>query len=316
MNNTIKTTLTIMAILLLGGGLLGGGFLMGRNILFSNGYGGMMSGNGYGNMHGQGYGDMMDGNGYGNMHSQGYGDMMDGNGYGNMHSQGYDDMMGGNGYGNMHGQGFGDMMGGNGYGNMHGQGYGNGGMMGGNGYGNDNGWGNMHGQGWNNTSDVDPLTIEAAQQAVEDYIARTGLTNLEIGEIMIFANHAYAQIVESDSGIGALEVLIDPRTGYVSPEFGANMMWNLKYGMHGGYEIDQPMSITVEEAAGLAQSYLDSNGVNLTIDPQGDPFYGYYTFHTLKGEQIVGMLSVNGYSGDVLIHSWHDDFIEMEHGHE
>jgi hypothetical protein len=287
MNNTVKTTLTVMVILLLGGGLLGGGFVLGRNILFNNDYGGMMGGS-YGN----GYGGMMGGYGYDsdNSYGNGYGGMMGGNGY----SNGYGGMMGGNSYG----------------GGMHGQGWNN------NNQNFGGGWGNMHGQSWDNTSNVDPLTIEAAQQAVEDYIASTGLNDLEIGEIMIFANHAYAQIVEGDTGIGAFEVLIDPRTGYVSPEFGANMMWNLKYGMHGGYEIDEPMSVSVEEAAALAQTYLDNNGVNLTIDPNGDSFYGYYTFHTLEGEEIVGMLSVNGYSGDVLIHTWHGDFIEMEHGHE
>ena len=30
-----------------------------------------------------------------------------------------------------------------------------------------------------------------------------------------------------------------------------------------------------------------------------------------KGE-IFGMLSINGYSGDVWYHSWHGDFISME----
>ena len=42
-------------------------------------------------------------------------------------------------------------------------------------------------------------------------------------------------------------------------------------------------------------------------DPR--PVHGYYTVHTLKDGKITGMLSVNGYSGEVWYHSWHGPFI-------
>ena len=41
------------------------------------------------------------------------------------------------------------------------------------------------------------------------------------------------------------------------------------------------------------------------------PFYGYYTIELEKDGQIVGMLSVNGYDGQVFYHTWHGVFIEM-----
>ena len=47
---------------------------------------------------------------------------------------------------------------------------------------------------------------------------------------MRFTNNYYAEIEESD-GTKATEVLVDPRTGAVRPEFGLAMMWNTQFGM-------------------------------------------------------------------------------------
>ena len=99
---------------------------------------------------------------------------------------------------------------------------------------------------------------------------------------------------------------------------GPNMMWNLKYGrmrggmMGGGYAgsgVDMPVS--GEEAVRIANEYLQVNESDLTADDHTDPFYGYYTIHTLKDGDVYGMLSVNGYDGQVFLHTWHGDFIEM-----
>ncbi len=46
-------------------------------------------------------------------------------------------------------------------------------------------------------------------------------------------------------------------------------------------------------------------------DEHADPFYGYYTLHILRDGETVGMLSVNGYSAQAFLHSWHGDFVEM-----
>ena len=42
-----------------------------------------------------------------------------------------------------------------------------------------------------------------------------------------------------------------------------------------------------------------------------DQFYGYYTIHILRDGKIYGMLSVNGYTGQVWFHSWHGQFLNM-----
>ena len=38
-------------------------------------------------------------------------------------------------------------------------------------------------------------------------------------------------------------------------------------------------------------------------------FPGYYTMDFLENGNVAGMLSVNGYTGQVWHHTWHDSFI-------
>lgn len=191
--------------------------------------------------------------------------------------------------------------------------------------------------------DIEPLAIETAQKTLDEYLVTLNNDDLEIGEIMIFNNHAYAQIVEKSTGIGALEVLVDPVSLAVYPEHGPNMMWNLKYGMMGGYgsmgsmmgrgmmggmgyQNGQPggmmgslpaaeptgeMPLSPEEAIERAQRFLDTYLPGSQADNHADLFYGYYTLHVLRDGKVTGMLSVNGYDGQVFPHTWHDEFIEM-----
>jgi len=205
------------------------------------------------------------------------------------------------------------------------------------------GAGMMGGYGGGLFDQAEPLSLDSARDAVEDYLAAwENDQDLEIAEIMIFENHAYAQIVEVSTGIGAMEVLVDPATLAVYPEHGPNMMWNLKYGMmsgtegmgmmggHGrphhdavedmmaGYapeEISADMPVTTSEAVETAQRYLDEFLPGSQADEHADPFYGYYTLHVLREGEVVGMLSVNGYNRQVFPHTWHGDFVEMGEAH-
>jgi hypothetical protein len=183
-------------------------------------------------------------------------------------------------------------------------------------------------------ADVEPLTVEKAEGAIDEYLAAVGDGDFELGEIMIFDNHAYGQIVEESTGIGAMEVLVDPVTQAVYPEYGPNMMWNTKYGHHAGgaggpgmmggrgmmgpgygWQVvpdpDAELSIDEEEAVEAAQDYLDATLPGAQADEHADPFYGYYTLHVLRDGEVTGMLSVNGTTGEVWLHTWHGDFVEM-----
>jgi hypothetical protein len=70
------------------------------------------------------------------------------------------------------------------------------------------------------------------------------------------------------------------------------------------------MTVTADQAAKIAQQYLDKQfpGYQAATDP--DPFYGYYTIDIMKDGKPTGMLSVNGFSGQVFLHTWHGTFIE------
>ena len=226
------------------------------------------------------------------------------------------------------GYGPGWMMGGYDSGNY--QGYGPGGMMerGGRGYGPgnmmDNGYGPggmMQGYGYDGQAKVEPLSVEDTEQAVQDYLSYYNNGDLAIKEIMVFDNNSYAIISEKSTGIGAFELLIDPVSKTAYPEYGPNMMWNLKYGMHSGngmmggggmmgnyrqpQNVDAEMPVSAEEAATYAQDYLDRYQPGVNVSDEITLFYGYYTIDLEKDGQIVGMLSVNGYDGQVFYHSWH-----------
>ncbi len=174
--------------------------------------------------------------------------------------------------------------------------------------------------GWDNYAsnnpNARPITIDQAADAVLRYLNAYG-GKLALSEVMDFAWNYYAEVEEKDTGIHAVELLIDKYTGRVSPEMGPNMMWNTRYSpmgrMMGNYRGGSPadMPINVDRAKTLAQQYLDNNLPGLTV-AEVDTFYGYYTLHTLQNGQVEGMLSVNGYTGAVWYHSWHGPFLGMK----
>jgi heat shock protein HslJ len=71
------------------------------------------------------------------------------------------------------------------------------------------------------------------------------------------------------------------------------------------------MTVTSEEALTLAQTYLDKEYPGYKTATDADPFYGYYTIDITKDGNVTGMLSVNGFNGQVFLHTWHGTFIEM-----
>ena len=226
------------------------------------------------------------------------------------------------------------------YGSPNGSGFWRQGMMGG--LGRD-----MMGGVLGSPAGVKPLGVDEARSAVGGYLAGVSNPDLQVAEIMIFDNHAYAEVVEASTGIGAFEVLIDPVTLAVYLEPGPNMMWNLKhghmgtaggYGMMGGWGRSRDgawtgpgmmpwsgaatvltpdeMPVSALEAITIAQRYLDAHLPEAEAADDADPFYGYYTIHILREGQVSGMLSVNGYGGQVFVHTWHGEFAAMSEDHE
>lgn len=171
------------------------------------------------------------------------------------------------------------------------------------------------------------ISMDTAQHSVQSFLDRTGDRDLRLDELMEFDQNFYALVKEQSAGIGAFELLVNKRTAAVTFEPGPDMMWNTKYsmmgrtGMTGGGGMmggggpfgvrasTGAMNVTGDRATQIAQSWLDGryNGVSAGT---ADAFYGYYTFHFEKNGQVAGMLSVNGYGGQVWFHTWHGAFIQ------
>lgn len=232
-----------------------------------------------------------------------------------------------------------------GYGTNNDSTYGPGGMMAGQGgmMNGQGGPGMMSGNGYNN-ADLTPLTVDQAKAAAEKYLANLDNSDLKIAEVMIFNNNAYVVVKEASTGNGAFELLVDSGSEPAYPEHGPNMMWNLKYGglnhqnmmgnnggmmgmmggnggmmtMMGGSgwdstipaDVSSEMTVTPEQAIEYAQKYIDTNISGATAATDAIKFYGYYTLDFEKDGKVAGMLSVNGYSGQVFLHAWHGTFIE------
>jgi hypothetical protein len=243
-------------------------------------------------------------------------------------------MMGGGGYG-----GYGGMMGGG-----YGYGYNNppystgatipttpsgqyyqpvypmmfgGGMMGrfGNGYGFG---GMMSGYGYTApyTYTGSPLTITNAVTIAQNYVSSIGNPDLIVKQVEEYSANFYVQVNEKSTGNGAFELLINKYTGSIYPEMGPNMMWNTQYGMMrsgilGGIfgAPTTTLPVTATQATTDASQYLNTY---LPGSTTGDvtTFPGYYTIEVLTNGTTSGMLSVNGYTGQVWVHTWHGTFIQ------
>jgi hypothetical protein len=135
---------------------------------------------------------------------------------------------------------------------------------------------------------------------------------------MEFQKNFYAIVTDRSTGHSAFKVLVNKVTGQVFPEYGPAMMWNTTYGMMGhmmGYQQPSgPLTISAVQATRLARQWLQRNQPGATMEAP-DQFPGYYTLHILKNGKITGMLSVNGYSGQVWFHTWHGAFIRMKELH-
>ena len=161
------------------------------------------------------------------------------------------------------------------------------------------------------------IGLDRAVQIAQGVAASYPSGGLAADEVIGFSGNYYASIREKATTIGAFEILIDRATGRVTREPGPDMMWNAKYSMMGGSMMggfgvsgSRPMTVSTQQAQDVAQRWLDANQAG-TSAKTPDSFYGFYTVDFLRAGQLVGMLSVNGYSGQVWFHSWHGSFIQV-----
>lgn len=293
MNKTLSTTLTVIAVIVLAGVIFFAGSMYAR----ANNFGpSMMGGYGWNNDNAYGPGGMMD-NGRNNTNGYGPGGMMNGNG--------------------------GNMM---------------------NGYSNDDA--NVTPLTIDQTkataekylAELNNSDLEIAEIMVFDnnsYVvvkeASTGLGAFELlvdsGSQVAYPEHGPNMMWNVKySGLNH-QYMMDGAGGMMNGNNGMmggnGGMMNGNNGMMGGNgnmmsgwdttsqaNVSAEMTVTSEQAIEYAQKYLDSNISGATAATNPVQFYGYYTLDFEKDGKVAGMLSVNGYSGQVFLHTWHGTFIE------
>ena len=167
-------------------------------------------------------------------------------------------------------------------------------------------------------SSGEQLTPDQILADVENYLKGYG-NNLQVADIFVFQDaDYYVSVEETDTGRGAMEILVNPYTGQIYPEPGPNMMWNEKYSMMMGgsflYNANTTYTATVArtEAVKIADDFVKSQlGEAFSVPGEGHAFYGYYTFHIMKDDKVVGMLSVNDLTGEVWHHDWHGELEQV-----
>ena len=192
-----------------------------------------------------------------------------------------------------------------------------GGMMGG--LGNGHGFGGMmgrYGYAAPYTYNGAELNIATAESIAQNYVTSIGNPDLAVKEVEEYSANFYVQIYEKSTGVGAFELLVNKYTGSIYPEMGPNMMWNIKYGMMRGGILGgifgaptATMPVSADQAKVNSQQWLDINILGATAD-EVFPFYGYYHVMAMVNGADYGMMSVNGYSGQVWYHTWHGTFIQ------
>ena len=159
-----------------------------------------------------------------------------------------------------------------------------------------------------------PITFDTAVNIAGQYVSSLNNDDLAVEEVEEYTGNFYVLIKEKSTGLGAFEMLIDKYTGSIYPEIGPNMMWNTKYGMHSGMmgwiigTSSATMTVTVDQAKVNAQQFLSANYPETTVG-EVDTFYGYYRVDVLEAGRTYGMLSVNGYTGQIWFHTWQGSFI-------
>jgi hypothetical protein len=122
---------------------------------------------------------------------------------------------------------------------------------------------------------------------------------------MAFSSNYYAIVKNTASGQDIAEILVDRYSGAAYPEPGPNMMWNTLYGA--GRAQDGGSGYDLAGAQKLAEEFLTGYLPGAKI-LESKEMPGYYTFDFGRND-TESMLSVNAYSGQIWVHTWHGSYL-------
>jgi hypothetical protein len=176
-----------------------------------------------------------------------------------------------------------------------------------------------------NTREPKTYTLDELTKNVEELLDNYD-EPLKISMIYVFENRdPYFLITEVDTDRGAMELRASTLSGQVYADPSVARIWNVKYmqrmgnrrimgsGMMGGYirDFDWENELTHDEALEIAQNYVTLKTEGTVIDQNHHEFYGYFAYHLLKDNDIVGILRVNGISGQVVVSRFSGTLVEI-----
>ena len=150
-----------------------------------------------------------------------------------------------------------------------------------------------------------PITQDEALRNMQNFARQYYGSNIGIEDFMAFSSNYYAVLKDANSSQNIAEVLVDRYSGSTYPEPGPNMIWNTRYGAGRtqagatGYDLVGANKLAEEFLTG----YLPGSKI---LESHSMP--GYYTFDFGRNE-TESMLSVNAYSGQIWVHTWHGSYI-------
>ncbi len=160
------------------------------------------------------------------------------------------------------------------------------------------------------------ITIDQVEELVKNYLRDN--SNLRAEEIIEFANDFYVRFSEKDTGINAFVALVHPYNGRLYPGHHPDKYWNTEY-RDEAVDVtsnrvtsdmgSSPMTVTEEQAWNDAQRFIERH---LPDGQAGavERFYGYYIIPVLMFEDVIGLVSINGYTGEVCYEACHGSLIE------
>ncbi|MDY0387229.1 hypothetical protein SDC9_137611 [bioreactor metagenome] len=149
-----------------------------------------------------------------------------------------------------------------------------------------------------------PITQDEAIKSMQSFAKQYG-SNIEIDDFMAFSSNYYGVVKDANSNQDIAEVLVDRYSGSAYPEPGPNMMWNTRYGA--GRTQAGSTGYDLAGAKKLAEDFLTGYlpGAEI-LESKAMP--GYYTFDFGRND-TEGMLSVNTFSGQIWVHTWHGSYL-------
>ncbi len=192
---------------------------------------------------------------------------------------------------------------------MNNPGYNSSGMMGDPSYNYSNGYGMMGNMMMGNMMalyypESKPVTQDEAIRKMQSFAQQYG-PNIDVEDSMTFSSNYYGVVKDTSSNQTIAEILVDRYSGSAYPEPGPNMMWNTRYGA--GRVQAEGVSYDLAGSKKLAEEFLTGYLPEAQI-MESHEMPGYYTFDFGR-KDIEGMLSVNAYSGQIWVHTWHGSYL-------